>query len=304
MAAARELNYRPDVFARILKTRKRYTIGVVVPNVHMTIFDDIIQCIEVEARRAGYYIVFCHTNDNPEIEAQCLERLRAGFVDGIIIASTGQNNDLIREIHSQGIAIVQIIRDHDETLNSIVSDYKQACYNAVHYLYDKGCRNIGLLNGPSHGGNAIKPYRIRYEGYQCAVNELGLREICEFTDGVINSFESGLLCAKKLINENPELDAIMTAVDVYGMATLRLLRGKNIDVPGKIKVISLTGYSVGNLLERSLTSFELPAQEIGESAARMVIQEIEAPVDNKPSPQHITLAATLSERDSSDFSCQ
>lgn len=299
IAAAAELNYHADVFARSFKKGIRYTIGVVVPNVHMTIFDDVIQCIETKARALGYYILFCHTNDDPEIEAQCLNRLRAGFVDGIIIASTGQNNALLREIHLQGIAIVQIVRNHDEKLSSVVSDYEEACYKAVHYLYDKGCREIALINGPSLGRFAIKPYKTRYEGYKRAVNELGLRAICEFTDGVINSFASGVSCAKKLLDENPGTDAIMTAVDVYGMAALRLLRERNIKVPDKIKVVSLTGYSVGNLLERSLTSFELSAKEIGDSATQIVIEEIEAKADNKPLVRHLTFAATLSERESS-----
>ena len=70
-------------------------------------------------------------------------------------------------------------------------------------------------------------------------------------------------------------------------------------MPEKIRIVSLTGCYVGDLLERSLTSFELPATEIGTNAARMVIEEIEAPKDKKPSIQHLMFAAALSERESS-----
>lgn len=296
MAAVEALGYRPDVVAKGLKKGKRYTIGVIVPNVHMTIFDDIIQSIETEARKAGYYIVFCHTNDDPEVEFQCLNRLSSGFVDGLIIASTGQNMNLIHDIHKKGLAVVQIIRDQDEEINSIVSDYERGSYDAVKYLYDKGCREIGLINGPSYGKHTNKPYRTRHEGYRRAVNELGLREICAFTDGIINNFESGYNCAKKLLDENPRLDAIMTSVDIHGMAALKILRERNINVPEQIKIISLTGFSIGNFLEKSLTSFELPAKEIGRTAAKLVIQEIE----NKNSQvQRLIFNAALSERESS-----
>lgn len=299
MAAVAELNYHPDIIAQSLKKGKRHTIGVVVPNVHLTIFDDIAQSIDSEARKSGYSILFCHTNDNPEIEKECLDRLRSGFVDGLIIASTGRNMSLIRDIHSQGLAVVQIIRKQDESLNSIVSDYAGGSYNAVKYLYNKGCREIALINGPSYGRYANRPYRTRHEGYKKAVSELGLKEICAFSDGIINNFESGYKCAEKLLNENPKLDAIMTSVDIYGMAALKILRERKIKVPEQIKIISLTGFSIGNFLEKSLTSFELPAKEIGKNAARMIIEEIEAPADKKPGVKHLTFSTSLSERESS-----
>ena len=299
MAAVAELNYEPNVITQSIRKGKRHVIGVVVPNVHLTIFDDIVQSIKSEARRLGYSILFCHTNDNAKTEQECLDKLREGFIDGLIIASTGRNASLIRDIHLQGIAVVQIIRKQDISINSIVSDYSKGSYDAVKYLYAKGCREIGLINGPSLGKFANRPYKIRYEGYKRAANELGLREICAFSDGVINNFESGYQCAKKLLDENPKLDAIMTSVDIYGMAALKILRERNIKVPEQIRIVSLTGFSIGNFLETPLTSFELAAKDIGESAARMVIEEIEAPADKKPRVKHLTFAATLSERESS-----
>ena len=301
MEAVTKLNYHPDIIARSLKKGKRHTIGVVVPNVHLTIFDDIAQSIDTEAREHGYSILFCHTNDDPHIESECLDRLRSGFVDGLIIASTGRNTSLIRDIHNQGISVVQIIRSQDESLNSIVSDYAGGSYDAVNYLYKKGCREIALINGLSKGVYALKPYKTRYEGYKRAINELGLREICVYSDGAVNNsrFESGYRCAEKLLDENPKLDAIMAAVDIYGMAAMKVLKERNIKVPEKVKIVSLTGFSIGNFLEKSMTSFELPAQEIGQNAARMIIQEIEAPANKKPSVQHLTFSASLSERESS-----
>ena len=299
MAAVAELNYHPNIIAKSIRKGKRRTIGVVVPNVRLSIFGDIAQTIDAEARKSGYSILFCHTNDDPEAERECLDRLRYGFTDGIIIASTGKNISLIRDIHNQGIAVIQIIRKQDNSISSVVSDYEGGSYDAVHYLYNKGCRKIGLVNGPINNRPILKPYKTRYEGYRRAVSELGLPEICEFTNGIVNGYDSGHQCIKKMIDENPGLDAMMTAVDIYGMAALRITRELGIKVPEQIRIVSLTGCYVGNLLERSLTSFELPAVEIGTNAARMVIEEIEAPIGKKPSIQHLTFAASLSERESS-----
>ena len=115
----------------------------------------------------------------------------------------------------------------------------------------------------------------------------------------MNTFEAGYQCAVRLLEKHSDTDAIMTAVDIYGMAALRLVRERNIPVPEQIRIVSLTGCSVGHLLEKSLTSFEIPAKLIGETAAKMVIAEIEAPKGSKPPVQSITLPASLSERESS-----
>ena len=169
MAAVAELNYHPNIIAKSIRKGKRRTIGVVVPNVRLSIFGDIAQTIDTEARKKGYSILFCHTNDDPETERECLDRLRYGFTDGLIIASTGRNISLINDIHNQGIAVVQIIRRQSDKISSIVSDYEGGNHDAVHYLYNKGCRKIGLVNGPSHGRLALMPYKTRYDGYKRAV---------------------------------------------------------------------------------------------------------------------------------------
>ena len=85
-AAVKELSYQPNVLAQGLRQGKRHTIGVVVPRLHLTLFADITQSIESESRKLGYATLICHTEDDPVIEKECLNRLRNGFVDGIIIA--------------------------------------------------------------------------------------------------------------------------------------------------------------------------------------------------------------------------
>lgn len=86
-AAAQELGYHPNVMAQALRQGKRHTIGVVMPRLHMTIFSQILQGIEQEARNRGYATLICVTEDEAKAERECLTRLRNGFVDGLIIAA-------------------------------------------------------------------------------------------------------------------------------------------------------------------------------------------------------------------------
>lgn len=295
LAAVKKLSYQPNLMARGLKQGKRHTIGVVVPALHMTVFAGMIQNIDREARKHGYAILLCSSYDTPSIEKDCLNRLRNGLIDGLIIAATGRNSRLIQDLQVSGIAVVQIIREQIPQISSIVADYEAAGYGAVHYLYQLGCRHIGLINGSI----LLAPYHDRFCGYRRAIQELGLPEIT--TDGPVdsgNTFDYGYQCTQDMLFQYPELDAVMAAVDIQGIGTLRCLKEQKRRVPQDVRVISMTGHSIGSVLETTMTAMELPAAEMGRSAARMVIEDIEASPDRPSAARRMVFSASLVERES------
>lgn len=293
-AAAKELGYHPNVMAQALRQGRRHTIGVVVPRLHLAIFSEILQGIEEEAQRLNYATMVCVTEDDPKVEKERLTRLRSGFVDGVIIAGTGRNTRLLRDIQASGVAVLQLVRRQDPKISSIVADYEACGYDAVKYLYERGCRHIGIIDGAQH----LAPYKLRLDGYKRAVTELGLEEILSGSDHMVISFEYGYDCAKALMDENPELDAIMASVDVQGLGAIRAVTERGLRIPDQIRVISLTGHQVGAMLETSMTSMEMPAHAMGVRAAKMIVEEIEAPDGKKAGAQHLSFAANLVERES------
>ena len=293
-AAAKELGYHPNVIAQALRQGKRHTIGAVVPRLHLATFSEILQGIELGARRLGYTTLICNTDDDPKVEKERLDRLRGGFVDGLTIAATGKNGRLLRDIEASGIAVVQVVRRQDERISSIVADYEACGRDAVRYLYGRGCRTIGFINGSLE----IVPYRGRYEGYSKAIRELGLEEILSNADCPFHSFEFGYQCACQLLDEMPGLDGILASMDIQGLGAIRAARERGLKIPDQIKVMSLSGHAVGGMLETTMTSMEMPAREMGEKAARMVIDAIEASSDAKPSVQRLVFPASLVVRES------
>lgn len=294
MKAVKELSYTPNVLAQGLKKGKRHTIGVVIPRLYFTVFAEISQGIEEEARKRGYATLICNTEDDPKIEKECLNRLRNGFVDGIIIAGTGRNNNLIRDIINDGLAVTQIVRRQDINVNSVIVDYEKCGYDAVKYLVKHGCSQIGLINGSMK----LAPYKERYAGYTKAISEFNLSETTTKFEGQVNSMEYGYQCALKLLEKNPKLDAIMAAVDAQGIGAMRVMKEKNIKIPTQMRLISLTGHVVGSMLETSMTSLEMPAHEIGTKAVSMTIEYIETKGNEKITPQHLVFNSILFERES------
>lgn len=294
MAAVRELSYTPNVMAQALRKGKRHTIGLVIPRLSFTVFAEITQAIEAEARKHGYAVLICHTEDDPKIEKECLNRLRNGFVDGIIIAGTGRNNRLLQNILTDGLAVTQIVRQQLSGISSVIVDYEKCGYDAVKYLAQKGCREIGLINGSLK----LAPYKERYDGYCRALEELGLTQTTSAAEGQVNSVDYGYRCTFDLLEQNPYLDAIMAAVDAQGIGALRALKEAGKRIPDDIRLISLTGHSIGKMLETSMTALEMPAKQIGTKAASMTIESIEAPENDKPGIQHLVFNSSWTERES------
>ena len=82
-----------------------------------------------------------------------------------------------------------------------------------------------------------------------------------------------------------------------GIGVFRALKESGKKVPEEVKVISLTGHVIGGMLETAMTSMELPGREMGQRAADMILEDIEAADDEKPSVQHMVFGTKLIERE-------
>ena len=293
MEAVKTLGYKPNMVARGLKMGRRNLIAFVSPTIRLNIFSDLSVEIQREAEKQGYQTLFINSKADAVNEAKCLNELRS-IADGIIIASTGRNNRLLREIEGDGTAVVQLIRKQDENISSVISNYYDTSKEAMHFLYKKGCRHIGIL----HGNENVKPFADRLKGYRKVAKELHLPEIISGNDALgVPGFMDGVNGTKHLLELDPALDAILAETDLQGLGALRALKELGIPCPEQIKIISLTGFSLGPMLETAMTSMELPSVEMGRAALRLLIDRIEAKDGRKPSLQHIVFNASLTERE-------
>ena len=290
--AVEELSYHPNILAKGLRQGKKHTIAFVVPRIAITIYSDMIAPFSEAARKMNYECLICVSDDDVQQEKEILERLRGGTVDGIVISSTGKNNKLIREIKNEGVCILQAVRKQDESLSSIISDYYTTGYEAVRFLHMKGCRNIGLIIG----NLSLHPYKERYAGYMKAVRELELEPIVVMDESNPNKVHYGMNCADKLIDQYPDLDGLLASVDAQGIGAIRELTQRGKRIPEDIRVMSLTGIRLGGFLETAMTAIEVPAGEIGETAAEIIIKDIESKAERR-TVKNLVFNSTLVERE-------
>ena len=275
LAAAEELGYRPNLAAKSLRQGKNNTIGIIVPTIRMSIFSDIVQSVSYNASVSGYSTVIAVTNEDPQLEQESILRMHSGFVDGIIITATDKNTDLLRRLYKDGFPIVQTVRSQVRNIPSILADYYSSAYEAAMYLHDHGCRKIGFVDGPV----TLAPYHDRYIGYKDAIHELGLEDLSIITDsptGNLQHFRLGYNGVNELLERCPELDGVMVAVDLQGLGAIRAFKEKGIHLPDQMRLISLTGNTIGRLLETPMTAMEMPGSDMGREAVISIVEQIES----------------------------
>ena len=84
-AAIRELNYHPNHVARSLKTSKTRTLGIIVPDLTISFFPQIIRGAETAARKRGYSVIAVNSDDDGERQKDLLSLLRSQRVEGILL---------------------------------------------------------------------------------------------------------------------------------------------------------------------------------------------------------------------------
>ena len=124
-----------------------------------------------------------------------------------------------------------------------------------------------------------------------------MKEITSEAKGFTNSLEYGYQATRQMLQEHPELDAILAAMDARDRSHAGLKEaGKK--VPRNMRIISLTGHEIGSMLETTMTTLEMPAREIGRKAAQLVLEQIEAKDRSAVAIQHVVYDSVLIERES------
>lgn len=275
--AIEELHYIPDSTARSFKTGKRNLVAFVVPDISNAYFSTMIEEVEDVLAQEGYRLLVLNTREDPGREAESLNVLASGLVDGLILASTMSDSQQLTAILPKSMPVILIDRylpgaPYDAVY---VSSYG-ALRMGMDYLIRKGHEKIGFLTGIPN----ISTTADRLKAYQDAMAENGLS-----TDSLIQVGTS----STKLRGDN--LDALLaqgcTALVVSnGVLTVeaRILLGKRgISVPKDIEILGFLDSDHAQYGLQKMSLINQPTAELGRAAGRLLLSRMhsaEAPLQN------------------------
>lgn len=278
LQAIEELGYYPNAIARGLINKRTHTIGVIVPELSNMLTSKVISGIEKAAHEVESSVIVCHTESNGEKTMKYLQLLQEKQVDGIIIASQILTAEYYSYINRMGIPLVLLLTESFAyPIPYVKVNDKQAAYTATQYLLDNGHRKIGMVSGNETDLIAGKP---RIDGFVAALqyNQLSPKQNqIVVTDGF--SFENGVDGFNQLIKQCPDVTAVFAASDEIALGILSAAYKLNILVPDQLSVIGYDNLKITEMSIPPLTTVAQPFTEMGETAAKMVFQLLEANED-------------------------
>ncbi len=291
-------NYKPNVIGLNLKNRKTKTIGVIIPNILNSFFAKVFSGIEKIADEKGYNVIMCISNESLEKEVHTLEMLSNGTIDGFILSVSEEAQKLheynhFKEIINDGTPIVMFdrIADGVECDKVIVDDFDSAL-NSTQHLINLGCKNIALFSSVDN----LSVGKLRAEGYLMALeqNNIPVNEnLIIRTDS-----EAHLKDKIKAVFDNNKIDGIFALDENDSVAALKIGLKKGYKIP---KELSIIGFADGILASRrlspSLTTVSQHGIEIGEVAAKLLIDRLESKEEDMPYDT-VVIKTKLKERDS------
>jgi LacI family transcriptional regulator len=272
LEAMNALDYHPDQVARSLKTRKTSVIGVVIPDVANPFFAEVMRGIEDESRRLGYSVIFCNTNEDPELERLHLQTLFARRVDGVLNSSnTVMTSDRPR-VKSRFPMVLFDRIPSGYTGSAVVTDNFGAAKEAVEYLIKLGHTRIAIITGSQN----ISVSMGRLEGFRKALDDAGLplpKEYLKFGD--FFQLEAGDYCGRQLMELSNPPTAIFCC---NNKMTLGLMRGfceMGIQCPERVSVLAFDDFEWLASFRPYLTTVAQPTHLMGKRATEILVSKMQ-----------------------------
>lgn len=291
-------NYKPNVIGLNLKNRKTKTIGVIIPNILDSFFAKVFSGIEKVADAKGYNVIMCISNESLEKEVRIIDMLSNGTIDGFILSISEEAQKLkeynhLKEVINEGTPIVMFDRIVDEVVcDKVIVDDFDSAFNATQHLINTGCKNIALFSSVDN----LSVGKLRAEGYLQALKN---NNIIINPDLIIRTdSDSDLKNKIETVFDTNKIDGIFAVVENDSVAALRISQKKGYKVPEEVSIIGFAdGILASRRLSPSLSTLSQYGVEIGEAAAKLMIDRLESKKENLPY-ETVIIKTELRERES------
>ncbi len=277
---ASKMGYRPDAFARSLRSRRSHTIGIMVSDISDPFCTLILQGIEKTLYPTTYLpIIMIAHNQSQQFERH-LEMLMERQVEGLILVANWLFGefDLLADLEKSRIPTVGVGRDLTANrIRSLQVDNEAGGCLAMQHLHQLGHQKILVLRGPSELADSDR----RWQGIQSVAEEVGISLAAEFVGQLraaveaTSGFDEGLRLTTEMIANGVQFSAILAFDDLTALGAIRALRRAGRRVPEDCSVIGFDDVPHAALNTPGLTTIRQPMEEMGSLAAKWVLDSLE-----------------------------
>jgi LacI family transcriptional regulator len=293
LKAVADLEYVPNGMAQGLRRTRSKILGVILPDLSVPPYGLLAKHIEAVAREAGYMTVVCNSaGDDDALATAYMRGLQGLRADGLILRTTREQHELLPAVMQAQIPTVLMTSNPPATgrqIDRVLIDNAGGVRFAVSELARVGHRRIGLVSTQ----DLSKPTLVRLQGFLQGMEEAGLHADMGHVRIGAASADAGEALTGELLDLPHRPTAIIVAHSRQSMGALRALHARGLGVPRDVSLVVFGLREYFDLYPTDLTVVVLPMREMARTAARLLIERLEAGTAAERPPRQIVLQPTL-----------
>lgn len=278
--AIERLGYRPNAVARGLASKKTTTVGVIIPDISSTFYAEIARGIEDIANMYHYNIILSNSDQKSDRELDLINTLLEKQVDGLLFLGGNVTEEHVRAFRTSSVPVVlSATEDPNGELPSVNINHRQAAYDAVKRLLDKGLRDIAMVSGPLND-----PLRgmARFQGYKKALEEFGIPFQEEYVRVGNYRYESGIDAARYFLGLDKPPQAVFAASDEMAIGVIHHFQDSGLLVPKDLWVVGYDDTRFAMMVRPMLSTVSQPMYDIGAVSMRLLTKYMNKEKVNEP----------------------
>lgn len=267
LEAARELRYKPNFLARSLRVKRTYTIGVIAQEIGDIYGAMVISGVERYLRQQNYFFLTMIHRHNPQLLQSYSQLLESRGAEGIIAVATSiAEKPSLPTVAIAGHKLV-------DGVTNIILDHRHAGQMALEHLAELGHREFALMKGPPTSADTEARWAGICEAADALQNGVRTEFVVEAQTGA--SPQPGYEATRELLRTSRGFTALFAFNDLAAIGAIRAIDEAGLRVPDDISVIGFDDIPNAAYARPSLTTVRQPLLEMGEIAARTLLEQIE-----------------------------
>jgi LacI family transcriptional regulator, kdg operon repressor len=277
-----EFQYRPSNVAKTLKSNKSGLVGVTIADIGSQFSSILLKGIGDVCKAHGYQVVISNVDNDPVKEREYIQSLMDNRVEGIIVNTTGYNDDFLVNINETRVPIVLADRTMDELkIDSVTTNNHRLTFDTIKFLIEKGYENIAFFT-EDPGKNNVRHHRR--QGYLDAMKQF----LDIDADKLIYTIKTDdkNSCTKAIEDFNSlyknKMKAIFTVNGVTLLSVLKGLQQCNYKIPDDFYVCGYEDWGWATLVYSEMPVISQHSYEVGAESAKMLMRRINGNRVGKP----------------------
>jgi Transcriptional regulators len=251
---------------------------VIVHELNSNFITSVLAGIEKVTTEAGYDLIIAHSSESYEKEAANALNLFHKRVDGLIasLAFDTKNLDHFLPYREKGIPVIFFdrVEEKSESTKVIIDNYKCG-YQATQHLIEQGCRRIVMVTA----NLKRNVYAQRHKGYTDALFDNGIPHNKELVLIKDLSEQCGVEAALQILKMKPLPDGAFITNDFSAAVCMQTLKEHVVRIPEDIAIVGFNNDAISKIVEPQLTTIFYPGIDMGEIAARNLINHLKGLAD-------------------------